>query len=389
SGKTRLKYTATTGRVVLREEVIKEGKFNGHQPRAQIFHTSYVLDDADPGVRPVTFAFNGGPGSASTWLHLGVLGPRRVVAGDAGDPVPPPYGLTDNHQTLLRHSDLVFIDPVSTGYSRATTGEPAKPFHGYTGDIESVAEVIRLWTTRHNRWLSPKFLAGESYGTLRAAGLAEYLQSRYSLYLNGLVLISPVLDLGTIEFTDHNDLPNCLYLPSYAAMAHYHGLHGDRELRDVLDEAERYAADRYPWALSRGARLSTDERDEAIATLARLTGLSSDYIDAVDLRIEDVRFFTQLLRHKRLVIGRMDGRFTGHDSDYGRERFSSDPFTNALAGPYSAGFNHYVRAELGYHSDLPYELLTDRVHPWSASEFEGRNISVADKLAAAMRANPH
>jgi carboxypeptidase C (cathepsin A) len=384
-----LRYTAVAGRVVLRQEVFDADKFDGHKPKAEVFITAYTMDDADPLTRPVTFAFNGGPGSSSVWLHMGLFGPRRVVMGDAGATTAPPYGLTDNHESLLHHSDVVFIDPVSTGYSRAASGEKAKPFHGYTGDLESVAEVIRLWTSRNNRWLSPKFLAGESYGTTRAAGLADYLQQRYSMYLNGVMLISPVLDFGTLEFSDHNDLPYSLFLPTYAAIAHYHGLHGDRTLREVLDEAESFAAQRYPWLLSRGSRLSEDDRAEGVATIARLSGVSPEYVDAVDLRMEHVRFYTELLRHKRLVVGRLDGRFTGYDSDYGRERFSSDPFLNAITGPYSAAFNHYVRAELEYHNDLHYEVLARQVHPWSYAEFEARNMSVADKLAAAMRANPH
>ena len=184
---------------MLRKEVVKDGKSEGFKPKAEVFITSYTLDDAEPGSRPVTFAFNGGPGSSSIWLHLGLLGPRRVLSGDAGAPAPPPYGLADNPETLLAHSDLVFIDPVSTGYSRAAEGGKTKDFHGFKGDIESVGELIRLWVSRHERWLSPKFLAGESYGTLRAAGLAEHLQERYGLYLNGLLLISSVLDLGTLR----------------------------------------------------------------------------------------------------------------------------------------------------------------------------------------------
>ena len=384
-----LTYTATAGRVVLRQEVITDGVFAGHRPKAEVFVAAYVLDDADSATRPVTFAFNGGPGSSSIWLHMGLLGPRRTLSGDVGNLVPPPYGLTDNHQTLLRHSDLVFIDPVSTGYSRAADGEKPQPFHGFQGDLESVAEIIRLWTTRHNRWLSPKFLAGESYGTTRAAALADHLQTRYSMYLNGVMLISPVLDMGTLEFSDHNDVPYSLFLPTYAAIAHYHGLHPDRSLRDVLDEAEAYAARDYPWVLSRGNRLPAAERDAAVATVARLTGLSTDYVDGVDLRLEHVRFYTQLLRHRHLVVGRLDGRFSGPDTDYGREQFSSDPFMNAIFGPYSAGFNHYVRAELEYHNDLPYEAISRAVHPWSYAEFEGRNMSVADRLANAMRINPH
>ncbi|MFI6485599.1 S10 family peptidase [Nonomuraea sp. NPDC050663] len=382
-------YTATTGTVVLREEAFTDGKFDGHKAKAEVFVTAYTLDGADPSTRPVTFAFNGGPGSSSVWLHLGVLGPRRIVMGDAGNLLPPPYSLADNAETLLRDSDLVFIDPVSTGYSRAAEGEKADAFHGFTGDLESVGEIIRLWTTRNGRWMSPKFLAGESYGTLRAAALADYLQSRYSMYLNGLMLISSVLDMGTIRFREGNDQPYALYLPTYAAIAHYHGLHGDRPLADVLREAEEYAARDYPWALARGTRLTGEERAQHVATVARLTGLSEDYVDRVDLRIEHVRFFTEVLRSRRQTVGRLDGRFTGWDPDYGRESFTYDPSMSAIMGPYSAALNHYLRTELGYANDLPYEILTGRVQPWSYKEFEGASVNVVDKLGSAMRQNPH
>ncbi|MFT7839601.1 peptidase S10 [Saccharothrix sp. BKS2] len=385
----KLNYTATAGRVVLRQEVLTDGKFDGHLPKAEVFVTAYTLDGADPSRRPVTFAFNGGPGSSSVWLHLGLLGPRRVVSGDAGAPVPPPYDLVDNAETLLTHSDLVFIDPVSTGYSRAVKGEKPGAYHGFQGDLESVGEVIRLWTSRNGRWMSPKFLAGESYGTLRAAGLAEHLQSRYGMYLNGLMLISSVLDFTTLDFSDNNDVPHTLFLPTYAAIAHYHGLHGDRSLEDVLADAEDFASRDYPWALARGNRLSAEERAGAVARLAALTGLSEDYVDRVDLRVEHVRFFTELLRSRRLVVGRLDSRFTGPERDHGREHFSQDPSYAAILGPYTAALNHYVRTDLGYENDLPYEILTGNVRPWSYKEFEGTHVSVADKLATAMRANPH
>ncbi|MFI9451695.1 S10 family peptidase [Amycolatopsis sp. NPDC052450] len=386
----KLAYTAQTGRIVLRKEVITDGKSEGYKAKAEVFVTSYTLDDAEPGSRPVTFAFNGGPGSASVWLHMGLLGPRRVLSGDVDDPVTPPYGLTDNQETLLAHSDLVFIDPVSTGYSRAVDGEAAKEYHGYTADIESIGEVIRLWVSRKQRWLSPKFLAGESYGTLRAAGLAAHLQERHGMYLNGLLLISSVLDLGTLRFTEGNDLPYSLYVPTYAAIAHYHGLHGDRPLDDVLADAEDFAAKELPWALARGARLSTQDRAEAVATLASLTGLSESYVDRVNLRIEHVRYFTELLRDKGLVVGRMDGRFTTWEPDGGREHMSDDPSISRIIGAYTGGLNHYVRAELGYENDLPYEVLsTDVFKAWSYSDFEGRSVSSVDSLASAMRANPH
>jgi carboxypeptidase C (cathepsin A) len=396
-----LAYTVTTGRLVLRLEGHTDQKFQGQQAKAEVFVTAYTVDSgttgdtgttgdlADSVSRPVTFAFNGGPGSSSVWLHLGLLGPRRVVMGDAGELLPPPYALADNPQTLLRHSDLVFIDPVSTGYSRAVKGEKSGEFHGYGGDIESVGEVIRLWTTRNGRWMSPKYLCGESYGTTRAAGLARYLQERYGMYLNGLMLVSAVLDFGTAEFNGGNDAPYVMYLPTYAAVAHYHGKLGDRSLSDVLAEAVAFAEGDYPRALARGSRLPAEERSAAAARLAELTGLSADYVDRVNLRPEHVRFLTELLRDRRLVVGRIDGRFTGWDTDYGREMWSSDPSIDAIVGPYTAALNHYVRAELEYSSDLPYEVLTDRVYPWSYKEFENSYVFVQDKLAAAMRANPH
>ncbi|MGQ0840794.1 S10 family peptidase [Actinokineospora sp.] len=386
----KLAYTATTGRLVLRKEVLTDGKFDGHLPQAEVFVTAYTLDGADPATRPVTFAFNGGPGSSSIWLHLGVLGPRRVVSGDAGGLAAPPYGLVDNQETLLAHSDLVFIDPVSTGYSRTVKGEKPGDHHGFQADLESVGEVIRLWTTRNGRWVSPKFLAGESYGTTRAGGLAQHLQQRHGMYLNGLILISSVLDYSTLLFSAGNDLPYVLFLPSYAAIAHYHGLHGDRPLAEVLAEAEEFADRDYPWALAQGARLSTEDRAVAVARLAALTGLSEDYVDRVNLRVEHVRFCTELLRHRKQTVGRLDGRFTGWEADYGREQFTEDPASAAIMGAYTAGINHYLHVELAYTNDLPYEVLSIPVNrEWSFKEFENAHVTVADKLAAAMRANPH
>ncbi|GAB3446115.1 S10 family peptidase [Actinophytocola sediminis] len=386
----KLNYTATTGRIVLRKEVLTDGRFDGHLPKAEVFLTAYTVDGADPTTRPVTFAFNGGPGSSSVWLHLGLLGPRRVVSGDVGEIAPPPYGIVDNVETLLRHSDLVFIDPVATGYSRAAQGEKPGEFLGFQGDIESVGEVIRLWTARNGRWLSPKFLAGESYGTTRAAGLAHHLQTRYGMYLNGLMLISSVLDFSTLDFGPGNDVPYPLFLPTYTAIAHYHGRLGDRPLREVLDEAEEFAARDYPWALSRGSRLTAEERAATVARIAALTGVSEDYVDRVDLRIEHVRFFTEVLRDRRRVAGRLDGRFSGWAADYGLEHFDDDPSSSAIMGAYTAAFNHYLHAELDYPNDLPYEVLNMSTHEaWSYKDFENSYVSVTDKLAAAMRANPH
>ncbi len=384
-----LRYTATAGRMVLREEVLEDGRWTGLRPKAEMFVTAYVLDGADPARRPVTFAFNGGPGSSSVWLHLGLFGPRRVLMGDAGSLTPPPWGLADNAETLLAVSDLVFIDPVTTGYSRVVEGGKAGEYHGFQKDLESVGALIRLWTSRNGRWLSPKFLAGESYGTVRASALADHLQRRYGLFPSGIALISSVIDMATIRFTEGNDGPTALYLPTYAALAHYHGKHARRSLEEVRAEAEDLASRDYPWALARGARLTPDQRADMVRRLAAVTGLSEAYVDRANLRIEHQRFFRELLRDRGQVVGRLDGRFVGYESDDDGERPSHDPSNVAIHGPYSGAFNHYVRQELGYTSDLPYEILTGRVQPWSYAEFEGRAVSVSAMLGDAMRHNPH
>ena len=384
-----LRYTATTGRVVLRDEVYEDGTFSGFKAKAEMSITSYVVE-GDDEQRPVTFAFNGGPGSSSVWLHLGLLGPRRVLMGDVGHLLPPPYELADNPESLLAVSDLVFIDPVSTGYSRVVEGSKPEPFHGYQGDIESVAELIRIWVSRNKRWMSPKFVAGESYGTLRGAALAEHLQSRHGMYLNGLILISSVLDLSSLDFEkQRNDRAHALYLPTYAAIAHFHGKVKRRSLRALVKEAEEYAAGDYPAALRKGNRLTAKERAAAVRKLASLTGLSEDYVDRADLRIEHWRFFGELLRDERRTVGRLDGRFSGPMASAIAENMDADPAHDAIAGPYAAAFNHYVREELGFESDLPYEQISRRVDPWSYKDFEGRPIDVTPKLERAMRQNPH
>lgn len=384
-----LAYTATAGRVVLHEEVVTDDVWQGRRAKAEVGLTAYTLDDAPPATRPVTFAFNGGPGSSSVWLHLGLLGPRRLAMGDVGDLAKPPYSLVDNAETLLAVSDLVLIDPVSTGWSRAGEGEKPKDYHGYAKDVEAVAEIIRLWTTRHGRWGSPKLIAGESYGTVRAVAVAERLQSEHGMYLNGLALISAVLDLGSVDFDIHrNDRAHALYLPHYAATAHVHGKHGDRSLQDVLAEAERYATTDYPRILGLGARATTEERAEAVATVARLAGLSETYVDQADLRIEHWRYYGELLRDQGQTVGRLDSRFTGHAASGIAEKMDADPSMDAIFGPYATAWNHYVRSELEVTTEAPYRVFAD-VHPWSYKEFESKPLYVVDKLERAMRQNPH
>jgi carboxypeptidase C (cathepsin A) len=396
-GGRELRYTATAGTIVLREEAEKAGDggptADGEKPRATVFFVAYTLDGVeDPARRPITFSFNGGPGSSSVWLHLGLLGPRRVQLDDDGNPPPPPYRLVENESSLLDVSDLVFIDPVNTGFSRVVPGEAAKQFHGFKRDIESVGDFIRLYSSRYQRWGSPKFLIGESYGTTRAGGLAGYLQERHGLYLNGIMLISAVLNFGTLEFDPGNDLPALLFLPTYTATAFYHRRLPEelqRDLRATLEEVQAFAMGDYALALLQGANLDGERRAQIVARLARYTGLSEEYVERCNLRIRDDRFVKELLRHERRTVGRLDSRFTGVDADAGGERAERDPSYSAIQGPYSATLNAYVRGELHYESDLPYEILTGRVHPWSYGEHENRYVDVADTLRGAMAQNPH
>ena len=306
-GRRELAYTATCGTMVLKEEAEKEGKSEGEKARAQVFFIAYALDDvADKAKRPVTFSFNGGPGSSSVWMHLGLLGPKRVQLDDEGYAAAPPGKLVANDLTLLEASDLVFIDPVGTGFSRMVEGEKVKEYHDYKRDLESVGEFIRLYCSRYGRWSSPKFLIGESYGTTRASGLAGHLLERYGMYLNGVMLVSCALDFQVLRFDPGNDLPHVLFLPTYAASAWYHRrLPPDlqkRPLARLIREVEEFAGNEYANALFKGARLAAKERREIAARLARYTGLTPEYIERTDLRIEIFRFCKELLRDEGRTV---------------------------------------------------------------------------------------
>ena len=383
-GGQEIKYTATAGTILL--------KLEDSTPKASVFYVAYTKDDvSDTTKRPVTFTFNGGPGSASIWLHVGAFGPRRVEMGDAGALLPPPYKLVDNEYSLLDVTDLVFIDPVSTGYSRAVPGEAPKQFHGIEEDIQSVGDFIRLYATRNKRWTSPKFLAGESYGTTRAAGLSGYLQQHYGMYLNGIILISSILNFQTAEFDTGNDLPYILFLPTYTAIAWYHKkLPSDlqSDLQKAIQESRNFAAHEYADALMGGDSLPATRRAEIAQKLSRLTGLSAEYVDRSNLRIEIMRFDKELLRDQRRTVGRLDGRFTGIDEDAAGSRPDYDPSLAAIVGPYTATFHDYVRGDLKFESDLFYEYLTGRVQPWSYESYQNRYVNVAETLRNAMTHNP-
>jgi carboxypeptidase C (cathepsin A) len=384
-GAETINYTARAGTMVLKRD---DG-----EPRASFFFISYTKDNADPATRPVTFTFNGGPGSSSVWLHMGAFGPKRVVyADDMGNAAKPPYRLADNEASILDVTDLVFIDPVTTGFSRAIPFGDAKKFHGYEEDLESVGNLIRLWTSRYGRWSSPKFLAGESYGTTRAAGLAGWLHDE-GYYLNGVMLISSILNFGTARFDSGNDLPYILFLPTYTATAWYHNrLPGDLQrqpLAIVVAESERFALGEYTSALMKGDSLSSDERESVVAKLARLTGLSPEYLEQTNLRINISRFDKELLRDKRRTVGRLDSRFTGIDLDAAGERPEFDPSYAAIYGEYTAVLNDYVRRTLKFETDLPYEILTGKVRPWSYGRYENQYLDVSETLRAAMTQNPY
>jgi carboxypeptidase C (cathepsin A) len=378
-------YTARAGTMILHDE---EGN-----PRASFFFTSYTKDGADPNKRPVTYTFNGGPGSSSVWLHMGAFGPRRVVyKDDEGHAAMPPYRLTDNEGSVLDATDLVFIDPVTTGFSRAIPFKDASKFHGVDADIESVGEFIRLWTTRYGRWTSPKFVMGESYGTTRAAGLSGWLQQQ-GVYLNGVVLISSILNFQTTSFDTANDQAFALFLPTYSAIAWYHKrLAADLQAKPVADvarEAEQFALGEYTRALMQGDQISDADRRATIEKLARYSGLSPDYIDRTNMRIRIDRFDKELMRNERRSVGRLDGRFIGIDKDAAGESPEFDPSYAAIFGEYTAVFNDYIRRELKYESDAAYEILTGKVRPWNYDRAQNRYVDVAETLRGAMAQNPY
>ena len=393
-GKREVAYTVTCGTMVLKEEAEKEGKSEGEKARAKVFFIAYTLDDAsDKAKRPVTFSFNGGPGSSSVWLHFGLLGPRRVELDAEGRAAPPPGRLVANEFSLLDASDLVFIDPVGTGFSRMVEGEKVKEYHEYKRDLESVGEFIRLWVSRYGRWASPKFLIGESYGTTRASGLAGHLLERYGMYLNGVMLVSCALDFAVLRFDPQNDLPPILFLPTYAATAWYHKRLPPelqkKPLRKLLDEVEAFAAGEYGSALFQGARLPAKARKEMVRRVARYTGLSEDYVDRTNLRIEIFRFCKELMRDEHRTVGRLDSRYTGVDRDAAGEEFEFDPAMVEIYGAYAAAANDYLRNDLRFDSDIPYEVIKPLYLDWGWKDYANRYAAVGETLRKAMSMNPH
>jgi len=382
-----LPYTAVAGTLLL--------KADDGRPRANIYFTAYFRDEIkDKAGRPLAFVYNGGPGSASVWLHMGAFGPRKVALAEDGNALPgPPGRLVDNESTLLDATDLCFIDPVGTGYSRAVPGEDPAQFYGYVEDVAAVGDFIRLFTTRYERWASPKFLIGESYGTPRSAGLAGYLQGRSAtMYLNGIVLISAILNFQTARFAPMNDSAYMLFLPTYTADAWFHKkLPADllaMDLPAVLDEARTFALGEYALALLKGNTLEPAVKDAVIRKIARFTGLEPGFIADANLRISLGRFTKELLRADRRTIGRLDGRFKGFDLDAAGETNEFDPSNAVISGPFPAALNSYIRAELKYKNDTPYAVSGD-VRPWSYGNVENQYLNTAETLRGAMAANQY
>lgn len=393
-----IRYRVTAGLSPLMDDKLKT--------KARVFRISYerltdadekdkdskavTLASKDAAKRPITYAFNGGPGSSSVWLHLGALGPRRVDMGPEGFKTSG-NTLVDNPASWLDFTDLVFIDPVTTGYSRAADGEDAQQFHGLDEDVRWVGEFIRLHLVRSQRWLSPKYLAGESYGTTRAAGLSSDLQDRLGINLTGVVLISPVLNFQTLSFDNGNDTPYWLFLPTYATTAFYHKkLTGplSESLSKTYAEAASWASTDYLLALAQGDALPAAKRDEIAARLSAFTGLSVDYLKRAKLRPTIGAFTKELLRDTSRTVGRLDSRYLGIDRNLNGATTEEDPSYSAIQGPYTAALNAYIRSELGFESDLNYEILTGKVQPWNYGPARNRYADVAESLRSAMSQNP-
>lgn len=377
----KVPYKVTTGKLQLKDD---EGK-----PRAGIFSVSYERTDIkDTTARPVMFAFNGGPGSSAVWLHIGVLGPKIIKLPGDGTAAPlPPVRVTDNPLSILDVCDLVFIDPVSTGYSRAEKDVKPGDFHGLDEDISSVGDFIRRWISEHERWASPKFILGESYGGIRAAGLASHLQSRYGMSLNGVVLLSSLLDFSTLQPAQGNDLAYQVFLPSLTGVAHFHGkIQGNRDA--LVRECTDFAFGDYAAALLKGNSLDRPGREKIAAQLAKFTGIDAATWLARDLRLDSTFFRSELLRKEGKALGRFDARVAWDATDKVSDSPGYDPSYSLAYGAFSTAMLDYLGRELAYKEDQPYEILTGKVQPWRWNT-SNQVVNLTDRLATAMRDNPH
>ncbi len=376
-------YTATTGTMALSSDL---GQY-------EIFFTAYTRSDVeDPSSRPITFVFNGGPGSSSIWLHIGFLAPRRIDLDPMGNAKQLPAKVIDNDISILDMTDLVFIDPVGTGYSRVLEGTKEDGFYTYDGDIQSVGDFIRLYINRYHRWGSPKYLAGESYGTVRAVGLCKYLFDTHYIAVNGLMLISTANNFATMDFNPGNELPYALYLPTYAADAWYHGkldaAYQNMSLESFLEEVRTFVSESYEPALFKGRSLSEEERTEIAAQMAAYTGLSEDFILISNLRVDLDTFCEELLHEEKQMIGRLDGRYAGPVTGGNLAAGESDPSMAAMNTVFGAALGQYITEELDFQTDRPYRVLPNDIEPKWNFDLDNTTLSQENTIYEAMSKNP-
>jgi carboxypeptidase C (cathepsin A) len=394
-GARRCAYRSRVGFLPLHEFPVKDGEQQDAVLRGQLFYMAYELElpEGSPP-RPLCFVFNGGPGSSSVWLHLGLMGPQRVAVDAMGRCGAPPYALEHNPESLLSHADLVFIDPIGTGLSRMQPGQKAAEYHGFQRDLDALAAFIHRYLTRFGRWGSAKYLVGESYGSTRAAALAQQLQAKHDLHLNGVVLISTALDFQLFRFDHANDLPYALFLPGYAATAWYHQALSAKlqalPLERLLAEVEAFALGAYASALLQGDRLDAATRARIARQLAAYSGLSTEFVERCDLRVSDQRFFKELLRARGLTIGRLDSRFTGQDRDDAGEHAEDDPSYQQMVGAFRVGIERLLHEQLGWKDDSPgpYQVLAPLYQTWRWPEHENRYLGVGAQLRQALHADP-
>jgi carboxypeptidase C (cathepsin A) len=390
-GGQTIPYKATAGSILIKND---KG-----EPTALIYYWAYTKDNvSNLSQRPVAFLYNGGPGSSCVWLHMGAYGPRRVVTANAAPTGGAPYKLVDNQYSLLNKTDLVFIDPVGTGFSHAVGKAHNWDFWGVDSDVHSLARFIVNYVTQNDRWNSPKFLIGESYGTFRSVALGDYLQSQDNMYLNGIVLMSSVLDLGTISFPPGEDLPYVLYLPSYAATAWYHKELNPRpaNLPAFIKQVTHYAETTYADALLQGAAISPTEKEAVAKQLSQYTGLSVKYLMAADLRVNLPQFMAELQRERGMVTGRLDARFSGYTFDPLAEYARYDPQSTSISGAFVAAFHSYISQELKFHPKRPYMVSANFAgHRWKWAHAERGGYgfpgspNVEADLKSALITNPH
>jgi carboxypeptidase C (cathepsin A) len=382
----KIPYTATTGLMHIRNEDEKK--------TAAIFYVAYVKDtEQERDDRPLTFCFNGGPGSCSVWLHLGAFGPKRIDMVDGVAPRPNLSKLVENESSLLDLTDLVFIDPVGTGFSRAGDHGKAQDFFGMEGDTDSMCRFIQCYLNQNHRWASPKFLAGESYGTTRAGAMASRLNEK-GVALNGLILISLAINFQTFVFDLGNDLPYLMFLPTYAAVAWQHGRLADDiapDLETLLTEVRSWCLDQYAPALLRGSSLDLKTKAQIAAQMARYTGMNASEIQTLNLRIEDMRFAKTVLDKPGYTVGRMDGRYMGSDVDKDHRRTQRDPSMDAPMGPYTGLINDHIRRTLAFDHESTYDVFNMKANEdwkWSRKGKLGYP-DTSDDLRKAMVSNPY